>query len=46
MTDIQVSAAPESEAGGFNAAGRTVGPGRGWDWIVEAWARDTGSSMA
>ena len=38
MTDIQVSAAPDSETGGFNAAGRTVGPGRGWDWIVEAWA--------
>jgi len=38
MNDIQASEAPASEAGSLNTDGRTVGSGRGWDWIVEAWA--------
>jgi len=33
-TEIQSAAAPRS--GSFDAGGRTVGGGRGWDWIVEA----------
>jgi uncharacterized membrane protein len=38
MTDIDAYAAPASQAGGFNPQGRTVAAGRGWDWIVEAFA--------
>ena len=29
---------PEPQAGNFRAEGRTVAAGRGWDWIVEAFA--------
>ena len=35
MTDTLPQATPAPHAGPFNAAGRTVGGGRGWDWIVE-----------
>ena len=38
MADIDAYAAPASQAGSFNSAGRIVAAGRGWDWIVEAWA--------
>jgi uncharacterized membrane protein len=38
MTDTNPNAAPESQAGNFHAEGRTVAAGRGWDWIVEAFA--------
>jgi uncharacterized membrane protein len=38
MTDTNPHAAPESTAGNFHAEGRTVDAGRGWDWIVEAFA--------
>jgi len=38
MTDTNPNAAPESQAGNFHAKGRTVAAGRGWDWIVEAFA--------
>jgi uncharacterized membrane protein len=38
MADIDAYAAPASQAGSFNAEGRIVASGRGWDWIVEAWA--------
>jgi uncharacterized membrane protein len=38
MTDTDTHATPESQAGSFHAEGRTVDPGRGWDWIVEAFA--------
>jgi uncharacterized membrane protein len=38
MTNSNSYAAPESQAGSFHAEGRTVGAGRGWDWIVEGFA--------
>jgi uncharacterized membrane protein len=38
MTNTNPHAAPESQAGNFHAEGRTVAAGRGWDWIVEAFA--------
>jgi uncharacterized membrane protein len=38
MTDSISSAAPGSRDAEFNAAGRTVAAGRGWDWIVEGYA--------
>jgi uncharacterized membrane protein len=38
MTDTDPHATPESPAGNFHAEGRTVDAGRGWDWIVEAFA--------
>jgi uncharacterized membrane protein len=38
MTDTDPHATPESQAGNFHAEGRTVDAGRGWDWIVEAFA--------
>lgn len=38
MTDTNPYATPESLAGNFHAGGRTVDAGRGWDWIVEAFA--------
>ena len=44
MTDNDTFAVPQPQgeggtrSGGFNAAGRTVDAGRGWDWIVEAFA--------
>jgi len=38
MTDIDLRATPESQAGNFHADGRSVEAGRGWDWIVEAFA--------
>ena len=38
MTNTNPHAAPESQAGNFHAEGRTVDAGRGWDWIVEAFA--------
>lgn len=38
MTDIEAYGEPASQAASFNAEGRIVASGRGWDWIVEAWA--------
>jgi uncharacterized membrane protein len=38
MIDTDAHATPESQAGNFHAEGRTVDAGRGWDWIVEAFA--------
>ena len=38
MTNTDPQATPEPQAGNFHAEGRTVGGGRGWDWIVEAFA--------
>jgi len=38
MTDTVPYATPESKAGNFHAEGRTVAAGRGWDWIVDAFA--------
>ena len=38
MTETVPIAAPGSQAGNFHAEGRTVAAGRGWDWIVEAFA--------
>ncbi len=38
MTNTNPNAAAESTAGNFHAEGRTVDAGRGWDWIVEAFA--------
>lgn len=38
MTDSISNAAPGSRDAKFNAAGRTVAAGRGWDWIVEGFA--------
>jgi uncharacterized membrane protein len=38
MTNTNPHAAPESQAGNFHTEGRTVAAGRGWDWIVEAFA--------
>jgi hypothetical protein len=38
MTDNNPNAASAPQAGNFDAGGRTVDAGRGWDWIVEAFA--------
>jgi len=38
MTDTDFHATPQSQTGNFHAEGRTVPAGRGWDWIVEAFA--------
>jgi uncharacterized membrane protein len=38
MTDTNLNAASGPQAGNFDAEGRTVDAGRGWDWIVEAFA--------
>jgi uncharacterized membrane protein len=38
MTDTDAHAILESHAGNFHAEGRTVDAGRGWDWVVEAFA--------
>lgn len=38
MTDINPSAAPVPPAGEHHIEGRTVAAGRGWDWLVEAFA--------
>ena len=38
MTDIVSSATPGSRDANFNAEGRVVAGGRGWDWIVEGYA--------
>ncbi len=38
MTSTDPHAPPESQTGNFHAEGRTVAGGRGWDWIVEAYA--------
>lgn len=37
-TDTNPRAAPASHAGNFDAQGRTVDGGRGWEWIVEGFA--------
>lgn len=38
MTDTMPEVPLSPRAGNFNADGRTVGGGRGWDWIVEGFA--------
>ncbi len=38
MTNTDPHTAPASQAGNFQTEGRTVAAGRGWDWIVEAFA--------
>lgn len=38
MTNNEAHTTPESQAWAFHAEGRVVGAGRGWDWIVEAFA--------
>lgn len=38
MTDTNPSAAPVPPGGDYQFEGRTVAAGRGWDWIVEAFA--------
>ena len=38
MSDNMPQATLEPQAASFHAEGRTVGGGRGWDWIVEAFA--------
>jgi len=38
MTDSEPGAAPKPPSGEHPFAGRTVAAGRGWDWIVEAFA--------
>jgi len=38
MTNTDPHTAPASQAGNFHAEGRSVAAGRGWDWIVEAFA--------
>jgi uncharacterized membrane protein len=38
MTNTLPDTPPEPQAGNFRAEGRTVAAGRGWDWIVEAFA--------
>lgn len=38
MTDTNPSATPVPPAGEHHVAGRTVAAGRGWDWLVEAFA--------
>ena len=38
MSDNMPQATLEPQAASFHAEGRTVGGGRGWDWIVDAFA--------
>ncbi len=38
MTETFPNAAPNAQGGSFHADGRVVDAGRGWDWIVEAFA--------
>ena len=38
MTETIPNATPDSQSGSFHAEGRVVDAGRGWDWIVEAFA--------
>ncbi|HEY5293025.1 MAG TPA: BPSS1780 family membrane protein [Burkholderiales bacterium] len=38
MTGTDPDATPQPPAGGYQFEGRTVAAGRGWDWIVEAFA--------
>lgn len=38
MTNNEVRAAAEPQAGNFHAEGRTVAGSRGWDWIAEGYA--------
>lgn len=38
MTDDVTSTAPDAQSAGFRAEARAVGAGRGWDWLVEAFA--------
>jgi uncharacterized membrane protein len=38
MTNSDSQAATEPRSGSFDAAGRVVGGGRGWDWIVEGFS--------
>ncbi|OGA20709.1 MAG: hypothetical protein A3I01_09615, partial [Betaproteobacteria bacterium RIFCSPLOWO2_02_FULL_65_24] len=38
MTETFPHATPNSQSGSFHAEGRAVDAGRGWDWIVEAFA--------
>lgn len=38
MTDTNTNAAPKPPGGDYQVGGRTVAAGRGWDWIVEAFA--------
>jgi len=38
MTDALPDTPPEAQAGHFRVRGRRVAAGRGWDWIVEAFA--------
>jgi len=38
MSDISTQTTPGSQAWTFDAGGRTVAAGRGWDWIAEAFA--------
>jgi len=35
MTNTEIQSAAEPRSASFDAGGRTVGGGRGWDWIVE-----------
>ncbi|MBK5106086.1 MAG: hypothetical protein JJE42_17705 [Burkholderiales bacterium] len=38
MTDTDALAPTEAQSGSFHAEGRVVAGGRGWEWIVEAFA--------
>ena len=38
MNEITPSGASAQGGAGFDARGRTVGAGRGWDWIASGWA--------
>ncbi len=38
MTNDVPSTAPDAHGAGFRAEARAVGAGRGWDWLVEAYA--------
>jgi uncharacterized membrane protein len=38
MTDTDALVPTETQSGSFHAEGRAVAPGRGWEWIVEAFA--------
>jgi uncharacterized membrane protein len=38
MTNTGIQTAPAPQAGYFHVEGRSVGGGRGWDWIVEGYA--------
>ena len=38
MTNTLPDTPPQPQTGNFRAGGRTVAAGRGWDWIVEAFA--------